>query len=331
MDIEGGVQPPCASVVGERPFQSAGPAYNPRMRFVTRCPACLALFEVRDEQLQACAGWLRCGQCFKAYDSTGLVLAWSSATASEAVLRVDIRTLLHQPDGLASAAGIRGAQALDRGIHSDAESKAASRAKAEPGGLPHVANASPPDQRAVPELPKSLRNTKTRSPGSADDGPPQIHQTQAARKRWPWGLACALAALLLAAQVLQAPLNSLQLVFPPVQRWGQVCCAYLGCTWPAIRASEAVHLDSARLIREEERLILHVRLRNAAPVDVVAGAIELSLLGPDGRVLLRRVLGPDALGAPAVLSGGAAWETRLLLRLDASSQVQGYRALWILP
>lgn len=312
-------------------MQGAWPAYNPSMRLVTRCPACRAFFEVRDEQLQACQGWLRCGQCFKAYDSTGLVLPWSPGTTSEAAQRVDIRTLLHQPDGLVSAAGIWSAHALGEGIQSEPATRATSRAKADHGGLAPVAAVSSSAGRTAPQMPKELPNTQDRSPGSDDDGPARILEPQASHKRWPWALACLVAALLLVPQALQAPLNSLQLTVPPVQRWGQWGCGYLGCTWPAVRALDVVHLDSARLVREEERLTLHVRLRNAAPVDVAAGAIELSLLGPDGRILLRRVLGPDALGAPTVLPAALAWEGRLLLRLEEPSQVQGYRASWILP
>ena len=299
------------------------------MRFVTRCPACRALFEVRDEQLQACQGWLRCGQCFKAYDSTGLVLPWSTVMASEAAQRVDIRTLLNQPDVFASGGAVTDAQALGGGDSHEPEAQGVIRA--ESGGIVSFAAIPPSAQRSFPELSNVLRNGQISDQGATDDGPVPIHQPKKVHRNWPWALACVLAALLLIPQAMQAPMNSLQLTVPAVQRWGQMSCTKLGCAWPGIRDADAVHLDSARLIREEGRLILHVRLRNAAPVDVLAGAIELSLLEDDSRILARRVLGPDALGVPPVLPAGAAWEGRVLLMLDEPSLVQGYRALWILP
>ena len=151
------------------------------------------------------------------------------------------------------------------------------------------------------------------------------------RTNLPWALGCLVTLSLLIAQLVQTQLNGLQMAVPAVQGWGQRLCAQLGCDWPAVRAPAQVQLDSARLQREEQRLVLSLRVRNTAAVEVTFGALELSLLGPDAAVLVRRVLESDAIGAPAVLAAGAVWEGRLQLQMDDLVQVQGYRALMFLP
>ena len=50
------------------------------MSWITRCPACGATYKVVPDQLKIAQGWLRCGQCQQAFDSTGLVLDWPDAS-----------------------------------------------------------------------------------------------------------------------------------------------------------------------------------------------------------------------------------------------------------
>lgn len=51
------------------------------MMTITRCPSCATHYQVATLDLQAAKGWLRCGQCGHVFDSTGLVLNWTSASA----------------------------------------------------------------------------------------------------------------------------------------------------------------------------------------------------------------------------------------------------------
>lgn len=151
------------------------------------------------------------------------------------------------------------------------------------------------------------------------------------RQNVQWVLACIAALLLLVGQGVQTQLSGLQLAAPALQGWGQRLCTQLGCDWPVVRMPVVVQLESARLLREEDRLVLSLRVRNTASIDVAFGALELSLLGHDAAVLVRRVLGPDAIGAPAVLSAGAVWEGQLQLLMNPLEQVQGFHALMFLP
>jgi predicted Zn finger-like uncharacterized protein len=53
--------------------QSYGSQCN--MRWITRCPSCGVIYQLVPDQLKVAQGWLRCGQCQAAFDSTGLVVA----------------------------------------------------------------------------------------------------------------------------------------------------------------------------------------------------------------------------------------------------------------
>lgn len=43
---------------------------------MTCCPSCRTTFRVTPEQLAQAQAWLRCGQCERVFDSTGLVVRW---------------------------------------------------------------------------------------------------------------------------------------------------------------------------------------------------------------------------------------------------------------
>jgi len=76
------------------------------MNWITRCPACGVNYKVVPDQLKAAHGWLRCGQCQQAFDSSGLVVAWpvvtqkteTTVTAESVEDRLDIDDLLKQED-----------------------------------------------------------------------------------------------------------------------------------------------------------------------------------------------------------------------------------------
>lgn len=305
------------------------------MRLVTRCPACRALFEVRERQLQACEGWLRCGQCFNAFDSAGLVLPWaplpvSQAAPASSAERIDIRSLLHQPDqpdqpvtqaASATAAPAAIAPVFDpvfrRLVPDSLElGDSALPAATMPGG--HAAATAPQTLSALAGL-------------SREHVPPDATPRPVHRRRWPGVMACTLAFFALLGQALYTQRDQIQLAVPALQALGQRLCRTLDCPWPAVRASSAVQLDSARLMREPQGLVLRLRVRNTAAVDVVMGALDLTLLGPDAKVLVRRVLSPMDLGAPVELRTGDAWEGAVQLQLEEAALVQGYRAVLFLP
>jgi predicted Zn finger-like uncharacterized protein len=76
------------------------------MKWITRCTACGVTYTVVPDQLKVAQGWLRCGQCQHAFDSTGLVLKWVPEACNpeptwateKTAERLDIDDLLMQED-----------------------------------------------------------------------------------------------------------------------------------------------------------------------------------------------------------------------------------------
>jgi predicted Zn finger-like uncharacterized protein len=76
------------------------------MSWITRCPACGVTYKVVPDQLKVAQGWLRCGQCQHAFDSTGMVLSWpiegdpseSTVLPEDAAERVDLEDFLKCED-----------------------------------------------------------------------------------------------------------------------------------------------------------------------------------------------------------------------------------------
>ena len=46
------------------------------MAWITCCPSCRTTFRVTPEELTQADAWLRCSQCQRVFDSTGLVVSW---------------------------------------------------------------------------------------------------------------------------------------------------------------------------------------------------------------------------------------------------------------
>jgi predicted Zn finger-like uncharacterized protein len=82
------------------------------MNWITRCPECATVYQLAPEQIDAAKGWVRCGQCHHAFDSTGLILAWAGRAHAEpaaskagimfddvdAAQRLDVDALLHRKE-----------------------------------------------------------------------------------------------------------------------------------------------------------------------------------------------------------------------------------------
>ena len=49
------------------------------MAWITCCPSCQTTFRVLPEQLTQAQAWLRCSQCERVFDSTGLVVNWQQS------------------------------------------------------------------------------------------------------------------------------------------------------------------------------------------------------------------------------------------------------------
>lgn len=85
---------------------------------MTCCPSCRTTFRVTPDQLTQAHAWLRCGQCDRVFDGTGLVVNWTEPLSPDAVSQPELaqeQTPTMAPDAQAptsQGAGLWGAALL---------------------------------------------------------------------------------------------------------------------------------------------------------------------------------------------------------------------------
>lgn len=157
-----------------------------------------------------------------------------------------------------------------------------------------------------------------------------VQADRAARWRRPGvrialGLASLLAALGLAAQATHAYRDRIAAASPALRPWLQQACAAVGCRVGEYRQIDALSVESSGLVRVEGAPVyrLAVTLRNRAPLEVAAPAIDLALTDAQGQQIARRVLTMADLDLPLrSLKPGSELPIQAPLRIDG--QVSGY-------
>lgn len=144
-----------------------------------------------------------------------------------------------------------------------------------------------------------------------------------------------LAAAGLAAQWAWHERNALAAAQPQLRPWLERACAHWQCQLAPPQNIAAVAIDSAGLTKIDARsdmYQLQVALKNHAPTAVAMPALELTLTDAHNQVLLRRVLLPAELGAPAQLAAQGEWAARLPVQLSGPALgLAGYSVLAFYP
>lgn len=156
------------------------------------------------------------------------------------------------------------------------------------------------------------------------------------RKPWVVVLSLLLSLLLLAALLLQVALTQrdrLALAQPQWRPALQAACRLAGCEIAVPRQLQAVSIDSTSFNAVGPRQFrLRVVLRNAADDPVAVPSLELSLNDAAEKLVLRRVLGPQDLQAPAALDAHGEWTAEMVIEVaEAAGDVVGYRVLAFYP
>lgn len=185
----------------------------------------------------------------------------------------------------------------------------------------------------APALADSLPADEIAAPAAAmaEPAPSFVLQAdRAARWRRPGvrialGLASLLATLGLAAQVTHAYRDRIAAASPALRPWLQQACATLGCRVGEYRQIDALSVESSGLVRVEGAPVyrLAVTLRNRAPLEVAAPAVDLALTDAQGQQLARRILTMADLNLPLrSLKPGSELPIQAPLRIDG--EVSGY-------
>lgn len=315
------------------------------MHWITRCPACITHFKVVPDQLKMAQGWLRCGLCHQAFDSTGMVLAWPDMQAAASELAdkdgpLDIQTLLLQedrPHPLLASTPLTTALQAPNGLTeaaSTSESAVASfdtalttfqaAAREQVAGLRAVGT---PNQTAWPEVIMGTEGTE----GVVAAQDVAATKRRSARSHGAVAVLLFLSVLWL-AQGLWVARQPLARLAPGLTESFQAACLPLGCLAvlpPLVR--DAVLIDSSDWVPHAGGFLLRWSLRNASAQSVAMPALELTLMDAQDQVLVRRVLDVAQLGAPAELLPGEVWQAQRLILTEVGVVPSGYRLLNFYP
>lgn len=153
-----------------------------------------------------------------------------------------------------------------------------------------------------------------------------------------WGTAVVLAALALVFQVLRHERETLAAAQPGWQPLLAAVCALSGCELGPLRRIDAVHIEGSGFTpqRNAPGYRLDFTLRSASAQPLRMPSVELTLLDSSERPVVRRVLHPQDMGAPATLGPHAEQAVSLPMALQppagaALPAVIGYRLVLFYP
>ena len=138
----------------------------------------------------------------------------------------------------------------------------------------------------------------------------------------------------LAAQIALHERNALAAWQPSLRPALQGLCALTGCTLTARQDISQVVIASSAFTRsaQADNYLLSLTIENQAGTELAMPAVELTLTDLQDQPVLRRVLLPADLQAPATLGAQAEWSVRIPLAVGATpTRIAGYRALVFYP
>jgi predicted Zn finger-like uncharacterized protein len=341
------------------------------MTLITRCPSCGTAFRIREQQIEARDGRVRCGRCsvvFDARDSLAEHLDLGEPDPPPAAERKPAapppaapfpeptresgtggRPSVPLPDQGSVPLQDRGSIPLqDRG--SIPLQDRGSIPLQDRGSIPLQDRGSIPLQdrgsiplagRASVPLPDEERYEDELDYSDAESDEYGFGPERKRRARYRtimWGLASLVLLLVFGAQLVYAFRSDIAARDPDARRWLGLACEHLGCDLPLPGHADLVTIEVSEMHPEPEMpgiLSLSAVLRNRAAYAQRQPWIELTLTDARDRALARRVLAPrDYLGERVEFERGLAPGTEQSLRLlldTAGIQPTGYRLLLYYP
>ena len=299
----------------------ADPVYNQGMNWITRCPECVTVYQVLPDQLKAAKGWLRCGQCQHAFDSTGLILAWSAEPSQAPVIdalpaagepgtdeRLDIDALLQREDR--------------------SEPKTPSQASADLSSFEEALSTFKPEiEKAIADLTTTLPHSP--SPEEVEAAVDDLRALP--QRRWPSVLAIGALALGLLGQWVWTERFALTEKFPATESVFQQLCRAVACEHEYARDVTGLVIDTSSFIQRDDAFELKWIVRNTTTHKLEMTALELTLQDAQGKPVVRRVFLPAQLGAPKSLDPAQVWQGDMRLLVNSETPVTGYRVLSFYP
>jgi predicted Zn finger-like uncharacterized protein len=295
------------------------------MNRITRCPSCTTVYQLGVAHLQAAKGWLRCGACGHVFDSTGLVLRWEPApdvSAVSAAVSASAET---------DEAQLSAAKALDvPDLVADPADRIALDGLLKKEDHPTSAQARP----AQADLAAFEQALSIFKPEPLTFEPLANAEKVAApvpSRAWlaPYGVMGL--ALLLALQLAYVQRDAMVAAWPASEPVIRHVCQSFGCQVEPLRDVEGLVIDSSSLVQRSDDHVLTWSVRNTTRRVVGATAMELSLLDPQGKLVLRTVILPAQAGAPQTLSPGQSWTGSLKVLVSPELVFSDYRLISFYP
>lgn len=230
-----------------------------------------------------------------------------------------------------------------------------------PDALPSVAFVEPPaaDEAAALELvaddsPAAVLQARSRKSArsaadvggagddDAQDESPEVSFVVAARRKAFWRkpavravlvLVLLLLTLGLAGQVVVQERDRIAAMDARARPWLQRLCEPLRCEVSPRRQIADVVIDSSSFNKARgDSYQLAVAMKSKADIPLAMPAVELTLTDAQDQPVLRRVLLPTDMGAPAELSARGEWGTSVsVIVTTGGARVAGYRLLAFYP
>ena len=323
-----------------------------------RCPACLTLFRVTAEQLEARGGRVRCGQCANVFN----------ALESPVVPEVKEPTALHsaeydldfpsesEPLPAVLVSNRREPVAiplyeetvsLEAGAREYVESVVAEDITSANHDIPLTPVQAEWDASkagllpAVPEEAESLTPIAVNWPEGEQARVEAAPAVPAPGKRSAsrlWGVALGVLALTAALQAAWVLRSDLAMAYPELRPRFVAWCQDLGCDMPLPRQSAQIGIEASELrpaSQGQGLLKLSATLRNRAAFPQAYPDLELTLTDTEDKALARRVFTPkEFLGAKVDQAAGfsANGDLPISLTLDTSAiSAAGYRLYVFYP
>lgn len=311
------------------------------MSFVTRCPSCSTLFKVVADQLKISQGWVRCGYCSQVFDATVHLQTSPEVSLPEAAVEFNnaAENIAVEPNKTRPSGFLSREDAVFSASPVDGDM---SPFDGEPGFIEHVV-AAPLHESYLPTTRPMLNADLdcvpgVRDPFDAAQPMPEVSFVLAAKRHAFWraplvrfslGLSALLLLLALALQVAFEQRDWLAAAQPQLTSWLNKLCVPLRCTIKPLQRIEAVVIDSSSFNTVgHDAYLLTFTVKNTNSLRVAMPSLELTLLDPQEKPMLRRVFTPQQLGATsATLDAGAEFSNALTLKLSTGARAAGYR-MW---
>lgn len=322
------------------------------MSQITRCPSCGTKFKVVADQLRISDGWVRCGQCQGVFDAAAALLPAESEPAPVAQPPAAPSGQEAVPAGYELPAAAADEAQLPLGqppaLSDDAQAPAPERDHI-PGDMREGPLGAAAEVLAKAELPESKEPSTEEPEAELPEVPAAALPAaepgfvRAARRKAFWqragvraalGFGCAVLALGLAAQVALQQRNELAAWQPSLRPALQSLSDLTGCSLAARQDIAQLVIASSGFTRtaDADRYLLSLTIENQASTELAMPAVELTLTDVQDRPVLRRVLLPAEMQAPATLAAQAEWSTGIALAVSATdTRIAGYRALVFYP